>query len=84
MQQDLQVRKWKTSYGQYRNCFIGDLPEDFLRVKLLPHSEMQRRQSTVRIVVFFESSPLNWIDDDRSRISLVDTTIHRIIPMRNI
>ena len=53
MQQDLQVRQWKTSYGQYRNCFIGDLPDNFLRVKLIPHSEKQHNQSTVRISFFF-------------------------------
>ncbi|CAF4512535.1 unnamed protein product [Rotaria socialis] len=32
--QDLQVRRWKTAYDQYRICYIGDLPDDFLRVKL--------------------------------------------------
>ncbi|CAF3954226.1 unnamed protein product, partial [Rotaria magnacalcarata] len=32
--QDLQVRRWKTTYDQYRICYIGDLPDDFLRVKL--------------------------------------------------
>ncbi|CAF0757938.1 unnamed protein product [Rotaria sp. Silwood1] len=34
-QQDLQMRRWKTAYDQYRICYIGDLPDDFLRVKLL-------------------------------------------------
>lgn len=54
-QQDLQVRKWKTSYGQYRNCFIGDLPGDFLRVKLISHSDKTNNQSTVRISFLFLS-----------------------------
>ncbi|CAF4116368.1 unnamed protein product [Rotaria sp. Silwood2] len=38
-QQDLQVRKWKTAYDQYRICYIGDLPDDFLRMKLLSKFE---------------------------------------------
>ena len=32
------MQRWKTSYGQYRICYTGDLPEDFLRVKF--HSEV--------------------------------------------
>lgn len=39
-QQDLQVRKWKTSYGQNRVCYIGDLPNDFLQVKFLTKPEI--------------------------------------------
>jgi hypothetical protein len=48
MQQDLQVRRWKTSYGQNRICYIGDLPDDFLRVKLSTKSEINN-QSKVKI-----------------------------------
>ncbi|CAF3771033.1 unnamed protein product [Rotaria sordida] len=40
LQQELQVRKWKTAYDQYRTCYIGDLPNDFLRVKLLSKFEV--------------------------------------------
>ncbi len=42
-QQDLQVRRWKTAYGQYRICYIGDLPDDFLRVKFLSKSEIHNQ-----------------------------------------
>jgi hypothetical protein len=42
-QPDLQVRKWKTSYGQYRHCYIGDLPDNFLRVKFLTKSEINNQ-----------------------------------------
>jgi len=42
-QQDLQVRRWKTAYGQYRIGYIGDLPDDFLRVKFLSKSEIHNQ-----------------------------------------
>ncbi len=29
----IQVQRWKTSYNQYRICYTGDLPGDFLRIK---------------------------------------------------
>jgi hypothetical protein len=52
IQQDLQVRKWKTSYGQNRICYIGDLPIDFLQVKLSTKSEINN-QSKVKKTIFF-------------------------------
>jgi hypothetical protein len=29
----IQVRRWKISYNQYRICYTGDLPGNFLRIK---------------------------------------------------
>ena len=34
IESDIQVRRWKTAYGQYRICYTGDLSNDFLRVEL--------------------------------------------------
>ena len=64
-QQDLQVRKWKTSYGQYRVCYIGDLPNDFLQVKLLTKSEMNSQLKVnhffpIRIIFSIEIEAYVW------------------------
>ncbi|UJR25058.1 hypothetical protein I4U23_006418 [Adineta vaga] len=41
--QDLQVRQWRTIDGQYRICYIGDLPDDFLRVKFSSKSDAHQQ-----------------------------------------
>ncbi|CAF0803107.1 unnamed protein product [Adineta ricciae] len=45
--QDLQVRRWKTSDGHYRTCYIGDLPDDFLCVKFLSKSELHHQSKHI-------------------------------------
>jgi hypothetical protein len=62
IQQDLQVRRWKTAYGQYRNCYIGDLPDDFLRVKLSTKYEINNQSKNN--ISGENNNPSRYLDDD--------------------
>lgn len=53
---EIQVQKWKTPYGHQRICYIGDLSDDFLRVKI---SNSTRSQSSNNEVKFFLRSKRN-------------------------
>jgi hypothetical protein len=65
-QQDLQVRRWKTSYGQYRICYIGDLPNDFLHVKLSTKSEIHNQSKNY--ISGEHSNASRYSDDERLSI----------------
>lgn len=52
-QQDLQVRRWKTSYDQQRICYIGDLPNDFLQVKLSTQPDRNNQLMVNKLFILF-------------------------------
>lgn len=46
---EIQIQRWKTPYGQYRTFYIGDLPNDFLRLTISSNNE-QKKSSTSQLV----------------------------------
>ncbi|CAF1525078.1 unnamed protein product [Adineta steineri] len=65
-QQDLQIRQWLNTDGQYRMCYIGDLTDDFLRLKFLSKSELKKTISGEK------SNTSQYLEDERLAILFQD------------
>ncbi|CAF1310309.1 unnamed protein product [Adineta steineri] len=65
-QQDLQIRQWLNTDGQYRMCYIGDLTDDFLRLKFLSKSELKKTISGEK------NTTSQYLEDERLAILFQD------------
>ncbi|CAF4609551.1 unnamed protein product [Rotaria socialis] len=42
-QHTIQARQWRTAHNQYRVCYIGNLSDDFLRIKISSKSQVDKQ-----------------------------------------